>query len=120
MHFSSILPIVARKPHPDEPVLETRHEGGIELIELDLGKGKSYTGVGRPGKCHNLPWNIKSFHVYSDDTKSVISCFDCRVYTGSNCRDSFVTLGGQQKSFSVKGGKKPQYKSWKCKCKKEW
>ncbi|CAF3573540.1 hypothetical protein FGSG_00230 [Fusarium graminearum PH-1] len=127
MHFSSILPIVAviagfasANPTPDEPVLETRTDGGIELIELDLGKGKSYTGVGRPGKCYNLPWNIKSFHAYSDDTKSVISCFDCRVYTKSNCGGSYVSLGGQQKAFMEKGGKKPQYKSWKCKCKEEW
>ncbi|KAL3605322.1 hypothetical protein FPOAC2_00265 [Fusarium poae] len=128
MHFSSIIPIFAviasltnANPTPDdEPVLETRDQGGIALIELDLGKGKSYTGVGSPGKCYNLPWNIKYFDVYSDDTKSVISCFDCRVYTGSNCGGSYVTLGGQQKAFLTKGGKKPHYKSWECKCKEEW
>ncbi|KAL6919002.1 hypothetical protein ACHAPO_009275 [Fusarium lateritium] len=128
MHFSSILPIFAvivgltnANPTPDdEPVLETRSEGGIALIELDLGKGKYYTGVGSPGKCYNLPWNIKYFDVYSDKTKSVISCFDCRVYTGSNCKGSYVTLGGQEKAFLAKGGKKPQYKSWECNCKEEW
>ncbi|RGP77599.1 hypothetical protein FLONG3_4290 [Fusarium longipes] len=126
MHFSSILPVFAfmatlasANPIEEDITLEARDASGINLIKLDLGKGKSFTGVGEPGRCYNLPHNIKTFDVFSDKTKSLVSCFDCRVWTKDNCQGSFVELEGF-KAFSAKGGKKPQYRSWKCKCKDEW
>ncbi|KAL4730845.1 hypothetical protein ACLX1H_002887 [Fusarium chlamydosporum] len=123
MHFSSILPaltllagLTSAMPVEDDDMLETRDAGGINLIKLRIAKGKSYTGVGKPGHCYNLPSNIKSFNVWSDDTKSLVGCFDCKVWTGPNCSGSFVSLEGEQ-AFLAKGGKKPTYKSWKCQCK---
>ncbi|GKU06986.1 hypothetical protein FLAG1_09868 [Fusarium langsethiae] len=127
MRFSSVLPVFAlitgltsADPTDEDVTLEARDAGGIGLVKLDLGKGKSYTGVGKPAYCYNLPYNIKYFNLYSDKTKSLVGCFDCRVYTGTNCQGSYVSLEGQEKAFLTKGGKKPHYKSWKCKCKEEW
>jgi hypothetical protein len=129
MHFSSILPVftlivglTSANPIDDDPILETRDNSGIDLIKLDLKKGKSYNGVGKPGECYKLPWNVKNFDGDSDETKSYVSCFECRVYYTPNCKGSYFGIGGQEeaKAFDAKGGKKPHYKSWKCKCKDEW
>ncbi|WZH49513.1 uncharacterized protein QYS62_010714 [Fusarium acuminatum] len=127
MRFTSILPIVAiglgvtnAVAIDDDNVLDARAPHcppqGIELIKLKIKKGKYFTGVGKPGQCYDLPSNIKSFDVYSDDTKSLVGCFDCEVYTGKHCSGSSVSLEGEQ-AFMFKGAKHPTYKSWKCKCK---
>jgi hypothetical protein len=127
MRFTSILPIVAiglgvtnAAAIDDDNMLDARAPHcppqGIELIKLKIKKGKSFTGVGKPGQCYNLPGNIKTFDVNSDDTKSLVPCFDCKVYTGKDCTKDFVSLEGEQ-AFMFKGGNKKTYKSWRCDCK---
>ncbi|KAF4332549.1 hypothetical protein FBEOM_13648 [Fusarium beomiforme] len=123
MHFSSLIPIIALglgavkgMAIEEDSVLDTRTDHcnpGIDLIKLKIKPGKSFTGVGKPGKCYNLPANVKNFDLDSDDTKSLIGCFDCKVYTGVNCKGSYVSLEGEQ-NFQFKTTKKPHYKSWKC------
>ncbi|SPJ90417.1 uncharacterized protein FTOL_13298 [Fusarium torulosum] len=127
MRFTSILPIVAiglgvtnAVAIDDDNMLDARAPScppqGIELIKLKIKKGKFFTGVGKPGQCNDLPSNIKTFDVNSDDTKSLVGCFDCEVYTGEHCTGSSVTLEGQQ-AFMFKGAEHPTFKSWRCKCK---
>jgi len=123
MLFSNILllaGIAAALPEPieEDSTLEARAPGGIKLIKLRVSKKSTYTGVGFPGQCKNLPSNIKTFIEKSPDTKSILSCFQCTVYTGPNCSGDETTLEGQQaKAFSKHGGNKVTYKSWKCECK---
>ncbi|KAI7759084.1 hypothetical protein LZL87_012823 [Fusarium oxysporum] len=128
MRFASIHPIVTiglgvtnAVAIDDDNMLDTRAPRcppqGIELIKLKIKKGKYFTGVGKPGQCYNLPSNIKTFDVNSDDTKSLVSCFDCEVFIGKDCHGTFVSLEGE-KAFMFKGAKHPTFKSWRCECKK--
>ncbi|ENH61722.1 hypothetical protein FOVG_00151 [Fusarium oxysporum f. sp. pisi HDV247] len=123
MHLSSLIPIITLSlgaanamAIEEEGTLEARSDQcnpGINLIKLKIKPGKYFTGVGKPGKCYNLPANIKYFDVYSDDTKSLVSCFDCKVYTEVNCKGSYVSIEGAD-NFAFKTTKKPHYKSWRC------
>lgn len=123
MRFSNILllaGVAAALPEPieEDTTLEARAPGGIRLIKLRVNKKSTFTGVGFPGQCNNLPSNVKTFDIDSPDTKSILSCFECTVYTGHGCSGTSVTLEGQRaKAFSKHGGKKEIYKSWKCECK---
>ncbi|KAF4971130.1 hypothetical protein FSARC_1963 [Fusarium sarcochroum] len=127
MHFSYILPFVAfglgvvnAAAIDDSNMLDTRapqcHKG-IDLIRLEIKHGKYYTGVGKPGDCNRIPDNIKDFDPWSDETKSLVPCFDCTVYKYYDCTGDSITLEGQPK-FLAKGSKKKQHwKSYKCVCK---
>ncbi|KAF5720489.1 hypothetical protein FMUND_4311 [Fusarium mundagurra] len=124
MHLSSLMTIItlslgaSAMAIEEDTALEARTDQcnqGIDLIQLKLKPGKLFTGVGKPDKCYNLPAGIKHIDVDSDDTKSLVSCFDCKLYTGANCKGSFVSLEGAD-NFAFKTTKKPHFKSWKCGC----
>jgi hypothetical protein len=126
MHVSYILPFVTlgfgvanAAAIGDTNLLDTRApqcDQGIDLIRLQIKPGKSFTGVGKPGDCKPIPPNIKDFDLDSDGTKSLVPCFDCKVYEHSDCSGYFVTIEGQPKLMS-EDSKKQQWKSWKCVCK---
>ncbi|KAM0351687.1 hypothetical protein ACHAPU_002697 [Fusarium lateritium] len=119
MHVFSILSIIAfghcaanAVALEHDNMLDTRAQcsQSIELMKLKLKPGKSFTGVGKPAKCYSL------FNINSDDTKSLVACFDCKVYTGKHCLGSLVSLEGE-KAFKITDSKNSTYKSWKCECK---
>ncbi|KAI8648968.1 hypothetical protein NCS55_01469700 [Fusarium keratoplasticum] len=125
MHFSYILSFIAfglgaanAAAIDDDNMFDARSTcpQGIELIQLKLKHGKLFTGVGKPGKCYNLPKNINNFDVYSDDSKSLVRCFNCKVYTQKNCQGTYVTLQGEEERAQSKSTKRPTYKSWQCDC----
>lgn len=121
MLFSNIIllaGLAAALPNPieEDTTLETRDAGGIDLLKLRVSKKATFKGVGVPGRCNNFPSNIKTFDLDSPDTKSILSCFECTVWTRPGCQGDSVTLEGQR-AFFAKSSKKPTYKSWKCQCK---
>ncbi|RFN49172.1 hypothetical protein FIE12Z_6575 [Fusarium flagelliforme] len=122
MLFSNILllaGVAAALPEPieEDSTLEARAPGGIKLIKLRVSKKSTYTGSGFPGQCNSLPSNIKNFIEDSPDTKSLLSCFECTVYTGHGCSGDELTFGGPQAFKINKHPKKKTYKSWRCECK---
>ncbi|CAG7561235.1 unnamed protein product [Fusarium equiseti] len=124
MLFSNILllaGLAAALPNPieEDSTLEARAPNGIKLIKLRISPKSTYTGSGYPGQCNSLPPNVKTFIEESPDTKSILSCFKCTVWSGHGCKGSHsVELEGQQpKAFSKHGGNKITWKSWKCECK---
>ncbi|KAF4432137.1 hypothetical protein F53441_13856 [Fusarium austroafricanum] len=101
-------------PIDNDVEIESRScTAGIDLLKLKIKPGKFFTGAGKPGKCYELPENVKTFDLFSDDTKSLVKCFDCKVWTGPHCTGSFVEIQGVE-NFSTKSHKKTTYKSWKC------
>jgi hypothetical protein len=122
MLFSNILllaGLAAALPNPieEDSTLEARAPGGIKLIKLRISKKSTYTGSGYPGQCNSLPSNVKTFIEDSPDTKSILSCFECTVWTGHHCSGDSVTLEGQKALKFEKHPDKKTYKSWRCECK---
>ncbi|KAF4339087.1 hypothetical protein FBEOM_7006 [Fusarium beomiforme] len=135
MHFSYILPFIAfglrvanAAAIDDDNLLDIRAPvcpRGIDLIKLRLKSGKSFIGVGKPGDCNLLPDNVKTFLINDKETKSLVDCFNCKVYLDKKCQGSGVLLESvplesalpTKKPTSSK--KHPTYKAWKCDCKEK-
>ena len=118
MRFSTILPVVtvalgaANAAAIDDDVVEPRASQGTKLIKF-IGVTKSpkivFTGVGVPGNCQRLPDSINTFN----DVKSVLTCFECEVFTGKDCTGDTFTVSAE----SLRKGKKtPKWRSWRCDC----
>ncbi|PNP50721.1 hypothetical protein FNYG_15933 [Fusarium nygamai] len=130
MHFSYILPFIAfglgvanAAAIDDDNLLDTRAPvcpRGIDLIKLRLKSGKSFVGVGKPGDCNLLPDNVKTFLIDYKETKSLVGCFNCKVYRDNKCQGSGVLLEGALPTKKVTSSKKHlTYKAWKCDCKEK-
>ncbi|KAM5347305.1 hypothetical protein ACJ41O_010310 [Fusarium nematophilum] len=124
MLFSTILPFIAfglgvanAAAIDDDNMFDTRApqcpDEGIKLIKLDT-KGGVFIGVGKPGKCQNLPRNVNDFDPRK--SKSLVRCFDCSVFLKKDCHGGeFILEGDDNPQF--KSSKRPKYKSWRCDCK---
>lgn len=81
----------------------------LQLHQLPNMQGATFTGVGIPGECNNLPRNIFDF-----GSAEAAPGFVCTIYTNPGCTGSTLTVGARQ------GGLfrlvTPTWRSWRCVC----
>ncbi|KAH6659110.1 hypothetical protein BKA67DRAFT_543592 [Truncatella angustata] len=105
--FVSTLGLVFAATDADNKVYR-RQISGVELLTLNGIPGLgTFTGVGIPGECQNLPRNINTF-----TTAEATPGFVCHVYTGGDCTGSFITVPGP----SLLSLETPTWQSWVCNC----
>ena len=121
MHFPTIVSLLAATlgavtaaPSQDgTPDIEARQRLGqvplLRLHHLPNLQGASFTGVGTPNECANLPRNVNDFR-----SADAAPGFRCNIYTEQNCRGSTLTVGAQQ--AAAQALRTPSWRSWRCTC----
>jgi hypothetical protein len=83
----------------------------LTLTGLRGMAGSRFTGVGVPGRCYNLPQNVREFQSAQPNTG-----YRCDIWDNFDCRGSILSVGTSNIQAASRPARIPQWRSWRCWC----